>query len=92
METVSSSSCTVFDSASVHPEFHEQFVQQGLLRWVMREYGRILISLQKTASSLPNSRPASSELTPSAGQALLATQLPFKARFLFLQPVLVSRS
>ncbi|VDM33755.1 unnamed protein product [Hydatigera taeniaeformis] len=76
------------DSASGAPEFHCQFVQQGLLRWVMREYGRILISLQRTASSAPNSRPASSELSSTVGQTLLAAQSPVKSRFLYLQPVL----
>ncbi|KAM7538321.1 hypothetical protein Aperf_G00000069012 [Anoplocephala perfoliata] len=85
VETVlaSTSTCT-----STPLEFHEQFVTQGLLRWVMREYGRILISLQRTASSVPNSRPASSELTPTSGQTLLGVQSPAKARFLYLQPVL----
>lgn len=92
VETVIASSGTeLADSASRYPEFHHQFVQKGLLRWVMREYGRILLSLQRTASA-PNSRPASSELTSTVGQTLLATQSPVKSRFLYLQPVLVGRS
>lgn len=86
VETVLASSSA---STSTPLEFHEQFVAQGLLRWVMREYGRILVSLQRTASSVPNSRPASSELTPTSGQTILAVQSPAKARFLYLQPVLV---
>ncbi|KAL5110864.1 Dedicator of cytokinesi protein 5 [Taenia crassiceps] len=88
VETVIASSHTkLADSASGNPEFHHQFVHEGLLRWVMREYGRILISLQRTASA-PNSRPTSSELTSTAGQTMLATQSPVKSRFLYLQPVL----
>ncbi|KAL5966603.1 Dedicator of cytokinesi protein 1 [Taenia solium] len=88
VETVMASSGTeLADSVSGNPEFHHQFVQEGLLRWVMREYGRILLSLQRTASA-PNSRPASSELMSTAGQTLLATQSPVKSRFLYLQPVL----
>ncbi|VDK39284.1 unnamed protein product [Taenia asiatica] len=91
VETVmASSGIDLADSASGNPEFHHQFVQEGLLRWVMREYGRILLSLQRTASA-PNSRPASSELVSTTGQTLLATQSPVKSRFLYLQPVLVDR-
>lgn len=87
VETVNASHHPCSDSTPA--EFHELFVEQGLLRWVMREYGRILIALQRTASSAQNSRPASSELTPTSGQVLLASQSPAKARFLYLQPVLV---
>ncbi|VUZ48677.1 unnamed protein product [Hymenolepis diminuta] len=86
VETVNVSHHSCSDSTPA--EFHELFVKQGLLRWVMREYGRILIALQRTASSAQNSRPASSELTPTSGQVLLASQSPAKARFLYLQPVL----
>ncbi|EUB62246.1 Dedicator of cytokinesis protein [Echinococcus granulosus] len=85
---IASSDTESTDSVSGNREFHHQFVQQGLLRWVMHEYGRILLSLQRTASSAPNSRPASSELTSTTGQTLLATQSPVKSRFLYLQPVL----
>ncbi|CDS42524.1 dedicator of cytokinesis protein 1 [Echinococcus multilocularis] len=85
---IASSDTESTDSVFGNREFHHQFVQQGLLRWVMHEYGRILLSLQRTASSAPNSRPASSELTSTTGQTLLATQSPVKSRFLYLQPVL----
>ncbi|VDO15344.1 unnamed protein product [Rodentolepis nana] len=88
VETVNASHPSCSDSTP--SEFHELFVKQGFLRWVMREYGRILVALQRTASSAQNSRPASSELMPTTGQVLLASQSPAKARFLYLQPVLVA--
>ncbi|VDD82457.1 unnamed protein product [Mesocestoides corti] len=89
VETVNASAKDgVGGCTSTHPEFHDHFVQQGLLRWIMQQYGRVLISLQKTSSSTPNSRPASSELMPNTGQVPLSTQSPAKARFLYLQAVL----
>lgn len=86
VETVNASEGS---SDSTPAEFHELFVQQNFLRWIMREYGRILIALQRTASSAQNSRPASSELTPTSGVSIMNSQSPAKARFLYLQPVLV---
>lgn len=96
-------------SSHNYSEFQDLFIDQGLLHWIMREYGRVLLALQNTAvpsstssifnSTPPNSRPISSEwiqgpsmMPPPTQQQSSGdcSQSTAKARFMYLQPVLVS--
>ncbi len=79
--------------ASAADEFRDLFVHKGLLRWVMREYGRILMALCDSGGI--DSRPSSSNHLPSKERPRSAQdsergQGLAKARFMSLQPVLVN--